>query len=338
MAPTNCRSARAAQASWLLAAVALFATLQLHLLSALLAGSLVYQLVHALAPMLQRHVSSQRARVAAVIFLATLIVGALSGAILAAIAFFRSDGGDLGALLQRMADIIEGARGSLPAWVVTRLPADADALRHAISQWLRAHSPELQHWGTAAGRVAVHILVGMVIGAMISLHQAVPSRPHGPLAAALCLRAARFGDAFRRVVFAQGRIALLNTLFTAAYLFLVLPAFGVKLPFAATLVGITLVAGLLPVVGNLVSNSVIVVLSLAHSPALALASLAFLVAIHKLEYFLNARIIGVRINARPWELLVAILVMEAAFGLAGAVAAPVYYAYLKQELLGEELI
>jgi len=117
-----------------------------------------------------------------------------------------------------------------------------------------------------------------------------------------------------------------------------LPLFGVKLPFAMTLVAITFVTGLLPVIGNVISNSVIVVLSLAHSPMLAVVSLGFLITIHKLEYFLNARIIGPRIHARAWELLLAIVVMEAAFGIAGAVAAPVYYAFLKQELLDRGLI
>jgi predicted PurR-regulated permease PerM len=54
--------------------------------------------------------------------------------------------------------------------------------------------------------------------------------------------------------------------------------------------------------------------------------------IHKLEYFLNARIVGSQIAARAWELLLAMLVMEAAFGIPGVVAAPIYYAYLKREL------
>ena len=107
---------------------------------------------------------------------------------------------------------------------------------------------------------------------------------------------------------------------------------------AATLIAITFVAGLLPVVGNVISNTIIVVLSLAHSPLLALVSLGFLVTIHKLEYFLNARIIGPRIHAHAWELLLAILVMEAAFGLVGAIAAPVYYAWLKQELVDQGLV
>jgi predicted PurR-regulated permease PerM len=60
--------------------------------------------------------------------------------------------------------------------------------------------------------------------------------------------------------------------------------------------------------------------------------------IHKLEYFLNARIIGSRIRARAWELLMAMLVMEATFGLAGLIAAPIYYAYLKNELTAKELV
>jgi len=330
--------ARAAQVSWLLAAAALLAVLELHLLSALFAGLLVYEMIHALAPFLRRRPFTERSRLAAVVILSTLIIGLLITAILGAIAFFRSEAGNLPALLQRMADIIDGARGSMPAWVVERLPADADELRLAIAQWLRDNAPKLQLWGATAGRVAFHVVIGMIIGAMLSLREATSAPLGGPLARALEERASRFGEAFRQVVFAQVRIALINAAFTALYLTVLLPLFGVKLPFAMTLVAITFVTGLLPVIGNVISNSVIVVLSLAHSPMLAVVSLGFLITIHKLEYFLNARIIGPRIHARAWELLLAIVVMEAAFGIAGAVAAPVYYAFLKQELLDRGLI
>ena len=338
MGPSIISTARATQASWFLAAAALLAVLRLHLLSALFAGLLVYELVHALAPVLQRHISSRRSRPVAVLLLTGLIVALLSVAILGTFAFFRSDAGSLAALLQRMADIIEGTRNALPAWLVERLPADADELRQALAQWLRAHSSELQLWGTTAGRVAFHVVVGIILGAMVSLRTAAVGRPQGPLAAALEERASRLGDAFRRVVFAQVRIAAINTVFTAIYLLAVLPAFGIKLPLTNTLVAVTFMCGLLPVIGNIISNSMIVIVSLAHSPQLAFVSLGFLVAIHKLEYFLNARIVGARINAQAWELLLAMLVMESAFGIAGAVAAPVFYAYLKQELVDRGLI
>jgi predicted PurR-regulated permease PerM len=154
----------------------------------------------------------------------------------------------------------------------------------------------------------------------------------------LSVRAARLGDAFRRVVFAQVRISLINTAFTAIYLIVVLPLCGVKLPFAKTMIAVTFVAGLLPVVGNLISNTVIVVTSLAYSFSVAVASLVFLIAIHKLEYFLNAKIIGSQIQARAWELLIAMLAMESAFGLTGVVAAPIYYAYVKAELADRGLV
>jgi predicted PurR-regulated permease PerM len=95
---------------------------------------------------------------------------------------------------------------------------------------------------------------------------------------------------------------------------------------------------LLPVVGNLISNTMIVVLSVSVSFEVALASLVFLVVVHKLEYFLNARIVGRQVHASAWELLLAMLLMEAAFGVPGLVAAPIYYAYLKNELVSRKLV
>ena len=318
--------------SFFLAATALLLVLRLHLLPALLAGLLVYELVHTLAPLLQRRLSSVRARVVAVVALSSLVVGLLTAIILSAVAFFRGDIGNLSMLLQRMADIIESTRSALPPWLVASLPANAEQIREALSHWLREHAPEVQLAGAEAGRAFAHILVGMVIGAMVSLRDAAPTQTEKPLARALIERADRLGDSFRRVVFAQVRISALNTTFTAIYLVMLLPLFDVKLPLTKTLIGITFVAGLLPVIGNLISNTAIIIVSLAHSPQAALASLIFLVVIHKLEYFLNARIVGSQIQARAWELLLAMLAMEAAFGLSGVIAAPIYYAYVKNEL------
>ena len=139
-------------------------------------------------------------------------------------------------------------------------------------------------------------------------------------------------------MFAQVRIAALNTGLTALYLVVILPMFGAHLPFTKTMIVVTFFVGLLPVVGNLVSNTIIVVVSLSISLAVAIASLVFLVIIHKLEYFLNAHIVGTQIHARAWELLLAMLVMEAAFGIVGVIAAPIYYAYLKDERVSRGLI
>jgi len=119
---------------------------------------------------------------------------------------------------------------------------------------------------------------------------------------------------------------------------LILPLFAVHLPLAKTLIALTFLTGLLPVIGNLISNTVITIVGLSLSIYVAAAALVFLVIIHKLEYFLNARIVGSRINARAWELLLAMIVLEAAFGIAGLIAAPIYYAYIKKELSAARLV
>ncbi|NMW25459.1 AI-2E family transporter, partial [Rhodanobacter denitrificans] len=152
------------------------------------------------------------------------------------------------------------------------------------------------------------------------------------------LRCQRLAEAFHNIVFAQIKISLINTLFTAIFLLGVLPLMGIHVPLAKTLVVVTFMVGLLPVIGNLISNTAIAIAGLSVSLGVGIAALVFLILIHKLEYFLNARIVGTQIRARAWELLVAMLLMEAAFGLPGVIAAPIYYAYLKSELEAEQLL
>ena len=126
--------------------------------------------------------------------------------------------------------------------------------------------------------------------------------------------------AFRNIVFAQIKIALLNTVFTGIFLAVVLPLFGVHLPLTKTLIMLTFLLGLLPVIGNLISNTLITIVALSLSIWVAVAALGYLIVIHKVEYFLNARIVGGQISAKSWELLLAMLVFEAAFGLLGVLS------------------
>lgn len=325
-------------AAWILAGVALVLVLKLRLLPALLAGMLVYELVHVIAPTMNEHLSDKRAKLIAVGLLSIIVAGLVTIAIIGAIVFFRSDAGNLPALFARMAEIIDSSRPALPDWMLARLPDNPEDLEASLSEWFRGHAADLRSTGQDAGRGLAHALIGMVLGAMIALHEALPIETTGPLARELAERVTRLGDAFRRVVFAQVKISLINTVLTGIYLAVVLPAFGVNLPFKLTLIALTFITGLLPVVGNLVSNTVIVVVSLSVSLQVAVASLLFLVVIHKLEYFLNARIVGSRTECRAWELLLAMVVMEAAFGIPGVIAAPIFYTYVKAELSDRGLV
>ncbi|WP_334188592.1 AI-2E family transporter [Noviherbaspirillum sp.] len=325
-------------ASYLLAALALIIVLKQGLLAALFAGLLVSSLVHMLSPALGKKISDHRARMISVAILAFVIIALLSAATWAVVSFFQSDAGNIEVLMQKMADIIEASRDQMPPWMKEHVPTSADALREMMTVWLREHAGLAQNLGQETGRTIAHLLIGMVIGGMAAMYDTTMPRNYRPLAVALHTRVLGLHNAFQQIVFAQVRIAGINAIFTGIYLVLVLPLAGVKLPLTKTMIAITFFAGLLPVVGNLISNTVIVVVSLSHSLHAAVASLLFLITIHKLEYFLNAKIIGTHINARAWELLAAMLVMEAIFGLPGVVAAPVFYAYLKQELTERELI
>jgi predicted PurR-regulated permease PerM len=325
------------RAAWIIAAIALFLVLWLHLLPALLAGLLVFELVHITAPMLASRLSDRRARVVIAVLFAALVVGVLVLLMTLAIEFF-ADSGHLANLATKMAEILENSRQSLPDWLLAYLPGSVEELKRVVIVWLRAHAGELQLIGREAGITLAHILVGLVIGAMVAVQATVRKTTPRPLAAALSQRATRLADAFRNIVFAQVRISLINTVFTGFYLAAALPLAGVQLPLTKTMIALTFAAGLLPILGNLISNSVIVVVSLAHSPQMALVSLIYLMLIHKFEYFLNARIVGAQIASKAWELLLAMLVMEAAFGLAGVVAAPIFYAYIKSELKAAGLV
>lgn len=326
-------------ASYVLAGIALLLVLWLRLLPALLAGSLVYVLVQAVAPLLGKRISGDRARVLVVTALGAVVVGLLIGLILGAVSIFHKEIGNPELLWQQqLMPLVEKARQQLPAVLVDHLPVSVGDLRDGAVELARKHAGTLQQAGKDALRLFVQIIIGLLMGAIIALSRARPAHQVGPLAAILSLRSQRLAEAFRNIVFAQVKISLINTVFTAIFLLGALPLFGIHVPLAKTLVVVTFVVGLLPVIGNLISNTAVTIVGLSVSLGVGVAALGFLVLIHKLEYFLNARIVGNRIRARAWELLIAMLVMEAAFGLPGLIAAPIYYAYLKSELEAEQLL
>jgi len=327
-------SNRVTIAAWLVSAAFLFLVITLHLLPALLAGLLVYQLVNLLTPLLTRRLSDIHARRVAVALVASIVVIFITLAAIATMAFLRSEAAGLPTILNRIIEVLRNYIDLLPPSIssAVTVPTDADGLNKVIVNLLHKYSTELGLAGKHFVRGAVYALIGMVIGALLAIYEIRSYHNRRPLVLALAKRAGMLAESFHRVVFAQVRISGINTIFTAIYLAVVLPMLGIHLPLTNSLIAVTFIVGLLPVIGNLISNTIIVIVSLTYSPHVAVSSLIFLVSIHKLEYFLNARIVGSRINACAWEMLLAMLVMEAAFGLAGLVAAPIYYAYLKDEL------
>ncbi|HRL29174.1 MAG TPA: permease [Ottowia sp.] len=233
-------------------------------------------------------------------------------------------------LLAFMARTVLELRDRLPPDIAAQLPTGAEDVQRVIAAYLATKAGTLATTGRAWLSGLLFAYIGLLVGALAAARPAVIMLK--PLAAQLHLRLTRFGETFRQIVVAQFWIALFNTFLTAIFLLVVLPLWDSRLPYTMALILLTFLAGLIPIVGNLICNGVLTLVGLSVSPLVALACLVFLIAIHKAEYFINAKVIGHRTHMGVWELLAVMFVMEAVFGPAGLVAAPLFYAYTKKEL------
>ena len=313
--------------------LALLLVLHLHLMPALFAGIGGFVLYRSLRARARAHLDSTRAPWITYLFLAAALAGIGLALFEAFELLLSASSGGLVKLLRLLADTLDTIRTTAPEWIATKLPDSAAAMQEALSSWLRNHAIQLQQWGRDALRVLLYVLLGLAVGIMAGVAPQGPE-PSAPLMRMAQHRLMQLALAFRDIVAAQIRIALVNAAVTGVYLLVILPLFGYKVPLATTLVAFTFFASLLPIVGNLMSNTAIVLAALTVSPWLGAVSLAFLVVVHKLEYFLNAHFVGSRTQIPAYALLASMLVLEAGFGAAGLVAAPVYCAWLTRELRG----
>ncbi len=239
-------------------------------------------------------------------------------------------------LLDYMARTVLELRLKLPPDMAAHLPEGAAEIQRTIAAYLGAKAGALAMAGRAWLAGLLFAYVGLLIGALAAVRP--PPGDLRPLAQALRTRIILFGEAFRQIVAAQFWIAAFNTVLTALFLLFVLPMWDMALPYTPMLITFTFVAGLVPIVGNLVCNVVITIVGLSVSPLAAAACLGFLILIHKAEYVINAKVVGRRTHMGVWELLSVMFVAEAVFGPAGLVAAPLFYAYLKKELVAVRLV
>jgi len=322
--------------SYVLAIAATCAVLYFRLVPAVFAGLAVYVLTLKLA----RHLPQNMNRFAHKIALGVVVICVIfcltcTGAVVWS---YISSNLGISALLTTIVDTLERLRRTLPDSVAEVVPTTIEDLRQQLIALFGDHVQKISVVGMEGIKFFAHIILGMVVGGMAAVHHFNQHDKLPPFISSLRFRLGNLATAFDKVVFAQVKISGLNATLTAIYLLIVLPFFGIRLPMATILVLLTFVVGMLPVVGNLISNTVIVVISLGISLGTGMASLLFLVLIHKAEYFMNARIVGHEVQATAWELLSAMLLMEAVFGIAGLVAAPVVYAWLKAEVKAQGVI
>ena len=321
--------------------IAIFALISmvlfLHMAPTLLIGMLIYLLAKRLGDKLSLKMPEKLGRLLAAFVITTIIVTVLTSA---GIFLSKTLGNEqnLAGLAAKLGESVNDIKNDLPPSLLSYLPDSMLSLNGSVSDLIKEHTRELGVAGKESLHTFAHILIAVVAALLLSMASFSAIADSQPFAKAMRERILLFGKAFENIVFAQIKISAINTILTGIFLIIVLPYFGVNLPYNKTLVLVTFLAGLLPVIGNLISNTLITVISIGVSFKVAITALIFLIGVHKLEYFINAKIVGSKINAAAWELLLALLIMESLFGITGLLIAPILYAYIKSELLQAKLI
>jgi len=215
------------------------------------------------------------------------------------------------------------------------LPFDnVDSLKALIVEGVSAQLKYLGNFAKLATKEFLALVIGVVVACSLFLSAKVElgresnlfrNNLYSLVSDEIVQRFRSFYESFAIVMGAQIVISAINTLFTAIFVI------AVRLPWAGVIIVVTFLCGLLPILGNLISNTVIVGIAFTVSPKLAIAALVFLVVVHKLEYFLNSKIIGDRIKNPVWLTLLALILGERLMGIPGMILAPVILHYIKVE-------
>jgi predicted PurR-regulated permease PerM len=187
-----------------------------------------------------------------------------------------------------------------------------------------------------AALVIAMLIIGLVAALSFFINEkwnvedepdAVKDSLYATVARELINRFETFYSSFARVIGAQIIISAINTALTAVFLI------WNHFPYTTVIIVLTFLCGLLPIIGNIMSNTLIVgvAFTMPNGPKMALIALIFLVVIHKLEYFLNSKIIGDRIRNPMWLTLIGIVLGEKLMGIPGMILAPVVLHYIKVE-------
>lgn len=325
-------------ASYIIFFLYIITIIPLGLFPCFFSGFLTYEIIASFSSYFEHYIGIYRARWTAVLIILVIISTVIITGIMSCTSFFKKDTNKINISIE-LDRVFSDLKKRLPDFFPAILPDTVEELKDQIFSWIEVNLILIRNMGHTFLHGCITLFVGVIIGIAISCSKYVNDRKKNTyFIKQLLERAYNLSQAFHNIVFAQIKISLVNTLLTSIMIFLLFPLFGQSLPLGKTLVILTFILGLLPIIGNLISNFIITISALSISFSMGIIMLIYLILIHKLEYFLNAEIIGSRINANPWELILAMVFLESVFGLEGLIAAPIFYAYLKTELRLKHLI
>jgi predicted PurR-regulated permease PerM len=211
---------------------------------------------------------------------------------------------------------------------------DFSSLRHIAVTEAKERVTNIGRYARDAGITLVYLIIGIVVAVSLFINAKLgveddPNTQRDSLyaitAREIANRFVTFYHSFAVVMGAQILISIVNTILTGIFLF------WAGFPYAPVLIACTFLCGLLPIIGNLLSNTLITGVAFTISPKMALVALVFLIVIHKFEYFLNSKIIGHRIRNPMWLTLLGLLLGETLLGIPGMILAPIVLHYIKVE-------
>ncbi len=245
------------------------------------------------------------------------------------------------ATIHALPDIANRAVPAIVKWAnehQVKLPfTDLEGLKEKARDFAESQAHNLGAFADAArGATAefIDVAIGVLVAIGIYLHPQLELAPpdgtpannlYSLCCAEITRRFAAFYKSFAMVMNAQITISAINTALTAIFVLVM------GLPHVVVAIGLTFLCGFLPVIGNLISNAIVVALGFLVSPTSGLWALVFLVVVHKLEYFLNSKIIGSKIHTSIWLTLLALMLGERLMGITGMVLAPVILHYIRIE-------
>lgn len=333
--------------TYIIMAIFLIGLFILKLMPALISGLVVFLIINQVNKKLNSHVKSVYAHNLTLLIVSALVVLLFTLIGIGVYSSTQLGKGGLGAVSEEALSILTQIRTYLPESWWQYIPDNVLELKTKGLGFMKLHVADMVSFTSHSLKTLVEVILGMFIGAVVAfsfLHTDKDGTEpkfnfkQYPFMDELLNRITIFSNIFAKVVGAQVKISAINATLTATYLMIVLPLCGIKMPYATTLVLCTFLFGLIPVLGNLMSNTLIVVISLLVSLKIAVASMVFLIVIHKLEYYINAKIVGSQIKTTIWELLIAMMIFQALFGVIGVVLAPVIYGYIKEELKFRQVI
>ena len=224
--------------------------------------------------------------------------------------------------------------GQLASW---NIPIDVGDLKLKAVEWGRGHLGQSFDLAKRVGTNVVLLVVAFVITFIITHERITRARSGAPVAepedlwrflsAFMRQKIGSFYGFFRLVMAGQVVISLINTGLTLGLLVVL------GIPHKAALTVMVFVFGLLPIIGNLISNTLICLSAFLWAGLVqVVAALAFLIVIHKLEYFLNGKIIGNIVKLPMYLTLLGLIVGEALFGISGMILSIPTILFVRAEL------